>query len=76
MTQLIQLGEQRAYFYPFFIDSDNNITLVFCMILFVCVENKGTMAHEIMHTLGFYHEHARTDRDDNIYISFLNIKVI
>jgi len=33
------------------------------------------MAHEIMHTLGFYHEHAREDRDKYIFISYLNVKV-
>lgn len=30
--------------------------------------------HEIMHTLGFFHEHTRTDRDDFIRLNITNIQ--
>jgi len=38
-----------------------------CMVL-------GTFEHEIMHALGFIHEHSRPDRDDFIEVNFKNIK--
>lgn len=34
----------------------------------------GTILHEIMHTLGFWHEHTRPDRDQYIRVNFDNVQ--
>jgi len=34
---------------------------------------RSTAAHELLHAAGLYHEHARADRDDYIYVDFSNI---
>ena len=38
-----------------------------------CSHLVGHIKHEMMHTLGFYHEHSRSDRDDFIKINWNNI---
>ena len=39
---------------------------------FGCIDH-GIIQHELLHTLGFYHEHMRSDRDQYVKINFDNI---
>ncbi|KAM8831219.1 low choriolytic enzyme-like isoform 1-T1 [Spinachia spinachia] len=39
---------------------------------FGCVQ-KGVIEHELLHALGFYHEHTRQDRDNYVIIKWNNI---
>lgn len=34
----------------------------------------GTIMHEMIHALGFNHEHARADRDDHITVRMRNVQ--
>lgn len=39
-----------------------------------CTNKVGTIMHEMMHALGFFHEHSREDRDSHITVQWQNIR--
>ncbi|KFB48693.1 AGAP006144-PA-like protein [Anopheles sinensis] len=39
-----------------------------------CLQMEGTIVHELMHVLGFLHEHTRYDRDRYVNIYFRNVR--
>ncbi|CAJ0923052.1 unnamed protein product [Ranitomeya imitator] len=44
-------------------------------LAFECVNRgKGVVLHELLHVIGFWHEHSRADRDDYVIIRWKNIR--
>lgn len=45
-----------------------------CELLNISAVSVGVMVHEMMHHMGFMHEHQRPDRDDYVKINFQNVE--
>lgn len=43
------------------------------MVFIRCAHLVGHIKHEMMHTMGFYHEHSRSDRDMFVDVRWDNI---
>ena len=39
----------------------------------ICLQDKRTPIHEMMHSLGIYHEHTRPDQTDYVTVNYANI---
>ncbi len=37
--------------------------------------HRATIIHELLHVLGFYHEHERHDRDDHILVNVKDLGI-
>lgn len=39
-----------------------------------CLYDVGTPVHELMHALGFYHQHSHSNRDSYVTVNYANIQ--
>lgn len=53
-----------------------------CIRVYICISQlslapacglRSTVIHQLMHAIGFHHEHTRPDRNDFVTINFANI---